>query len=110
MENNDTNMEVCMTEGSDALDLKSIRSLSQDMLDFEECLQMIGIETRLTDGADLIRNPWAIIDDVAKLTKNNPTLLIDIEGKDFKSDEEKLEFLGKYNFDGVTTIPLLKKD
>lgn len=87
---------------------KSNRLLAQDMIDFEECINYLGIETR-DDTTDQFRNWWGIIYDIITLTENNPTLLADIEGKRFQTSDEQFEFLKKYNFDGVMITDSLAK-
>lgn len=86
---------------------KRNRFLAQDMLDFEECINMIGVATRIDE--NVFRNFWETIRDVGTLLANNPTLLDDLEGKNFKvGSDEHVKFLSKYNFAGVMSIACIE--
>lgn len=87
---------------------KSNRLLAQDMIDFEECINYMGIETR-TEDTDHFRNFWSIIYDIGTFLRYNQSFLDDIQGKNFKTEDEHMEFLKGYCFEGVTVTPTVKR-
>ena len=85
-----------------------LKTMSDDLLKLEECINSIGIETRTGDDGDNFRNFYDILADIAKVVWNNPTLLEDVKTKSFTSCDEEVTFLRQYDLSGVECISRMK--
>lgn len=85
-----------------------LKNMSNDLLKFEECINSIGIETRIGEDEDDFRNFYDILGDVARVVWNNPTLLDDVKAKSFTTLDEEATFLRQYNLTGVECVTHIK--
>lgn len=86
------------------VEYKVLKGMTRDLLKFEGCINTIGVETRCGEGKDDFRNFFNILQDVATVVSKNPTLLDDARQTDFKTKDEMMAFLAKYDLSEIEKI------
>lgn len=81
-----------------------LRQMTDDLMEAEYFVNTIGIETRTNKNGDKFRKMKDILQDVALVVSNNPTILEDCEKflqTNPTSSDETDEFLSPYNLEGI---------
>lgn len=109
----DKSVDKCMddrnVESIGGLEYRCLKTMSNDLLKLEGCINSIGIETRTGEDLDNFRNFYDILADVAKVIRNNPMLLEDVKIKSFATLDEEVDFLRKYDLSGVECVSHIKE-